>query len=476
MLHDDTLFERIHLALLPRFAGVRGDEYIYFCIFHEDERNPNLYVNKVKSVYHCWACGAKGSLLQLAEKLGIVVHTHTRGQDEFSEISHIVYSAAHPLTSDEIQSLCKLRKLSESTILKSEVRRLHKIPPIVRDLSAEMQEAIKLFVDRYIFPLRTLPDELAGIVGYTPSAAKKYIYPPQIKLCPWGLNLTPTTQKTQQRLFVVEGIFDALTAIEWKQYGIALLGANNSKLLKYLTPYDSANYRIYLAADFDKVGRQNLYLWARDAISYKIFPSWVIYAITNDLPVKDFNDMHRKTGETIDYFISKGLVQTEATSVFLIEETERRKEPLPPVIVFLMFSLGVLDAIETLLLVKKDLSALANKIADRIASHRQAKVLGFPTILSLLETAGADLVIFVTAATTTEGKKIILEHFFYHEVEGLFNILPHIDIKTLPLGLTAQQVKQTARKLSAIYRRLQTSTFFALSDYILHSIIPLLPD
>ena len=41
-----------------------GLEWVAFCPFHSDQKSPNLYINDIKKVYYCFACGAKGHLFE----------------------------------------------------------------------------------------------------------------------------------------------------------------------------------------------------------------------------------------------------------------------------------------------------------------------------------------------------------------------------------------------------------------------------
>lgn len=46
-----------------RKDGSRPDQYKALCPFHDDEQ-PSLKVNTEKNIYHCFACGAKGNILE----------------------------------------------------------------------------------------------------------------------------------------------------------------------------------------------------------------------------------------------------------------------------------------------------------------------------------------------------------------------------------------------------------------------------
>jgi hypothetical protein len=80
--HEKTLLKKILASLrIARGPDARG-EYVCWCPFHPDGKGkpphqPNLFVSE--RGFYCHACGAKGSLVQLAEKLG--VQTKAAGND-----------------------------------------------------------------------------------------------------------------------------------------------------------------------------------------------------------------------------------------------------------------------------------------------------------------------------------------------------------------------------------------------------------
>jgi hypothetical protein len=47
---------------LPSLKNGQGDEATAFCPFHDDQNTPNLSVNQKNGLFHCFACGAQGSV------------------------------------------------------------------------------------------------------------------------------------------------------------------------------------------------------------------------------------------------------------------------------------------------------------------------------------------------------------------------------------------------------------------------------
>src|SRR5438445_4948726 len=67
----DELIERIKTEIsierLAERAGIErkkhGDNLVGFCPFHPDRNTPNLVITPAKNVFHCFACGAAGSVI-----------------------------------------------------------------------------------------------------------------------------------------------------------------------------------------------------------------------------------------------------------------------------------------------------------------------------------------------------------------------------------------------------------------------------
>jgi len=65
------------LAKLERVTGPDSQgNYKALCPFHNDREHPNLSVNFQKGGYHCFACGSKGDIRRLAQRLGIAIANH----------------------------------------------------------------------------------------------------------------------------------------------------------------------------------------------------------------------------------------------------------------------------------------------------------------------------------------------------------------------------------------------------------------
>lgn len=67
-----VLKEKIKLSDLLKHFKIelkeRGNEWVCCCLFHE-EKTPSMYLNDEKGVYHCFGCGAKGDVIDLAQHL-----------------------------------------------------------------------------------------------------------------------------------------------------------------------------------------------------------------------------------------------------------------------------------------------------------------------------------------------------------------------------------------------------------------------
>lgn len=91
-LFDDVLRE------LQSRAPVRGPDmngdYLTLCLFHSDKQHPNLHVHPQKG-FHCFACGAGGSITKLATELGVSPTTE-REHREIEIIYHYCDAKGKP--------------------------------------------------------------------------------------------------------------------------------------------------------------------------------------------------------------------------------------------------------------------------------------------------------------------------------------------------------------------------------------------
>jgi DNA primase len=61
--HADFLKVLAHYKINSEKDGVKPDQFKALCPFHEDTK-PSLKINTAKNIYHCFACGAKGNVLE----------------------------------------------------------------------------------------------------------------------------------------------------------------------------------------------------------------------------------------------------------------------------------------------------------------------------------------------------------------------------------------------------------------------------
>jgi len=63
----ERLKREVSLERLAEARGIqltkRGADLVGLCIFHEDKNTPNFVITPDKNVFHCFACGAAGSVI-----------------------------------------------------------------------------------------------------------------------------------------------------------------------------------------------------------------------------------------------------------------------------------------------------------------------------------------------------------------------------------------------------------------------------
>jgi hypothetical protein len=101
---NTTLFEAVLSKLTVVGKPDRQGNYTAFCPFHPDQKHPNLKVHPQKG-YYCFACPAKGSIKELAERLGIIT-------SDFKEAS----MEGRIETQAEAMELLRKRGLRDDTI------------------------------------------------------------------------------------------------------------------------------------------------------------------------------------------------------------------------------------------------------------------------------------------------------------------------------------------------------------------------
>lgn len=435
------LADAIHEKLAVRGYRIRGGEYIYFCIFHDDNKTPNLYVNYDKGVFYCFACSASGTTQMLASALGLVSSPVVAGE---MERVRDIWSRSVPPSEAILGKVAKERGLKKETLLDAEVR-------VVDDSE---------FLNYLLFPLKTRSGALVSLYGYSlqPSSVKyKGIGGATI---PYGLERIPLRLRPDgvggRRVFIVEGIFDALSALEWGETAVALLGVSKYKQFFSSAVLPPLLYTYILAPDFDRVGQESLYKWALYA-SINGYDAAHVLVPKVSFSFKDFNDIHR-SGLTVSIMLDKGLLDCEPVAFYLCRLFAERHEHPFCVALFSLLTFGgeFLSVLPSFY--QNYVQLVAQMLTDALRSD-EAHVL--PQILHK-----RDLVVVLVAATTAAGRRILSKYLLPHEVTRLFSFLPiFVYDHYIPL-FDAKEVERAAKALASAYRRGRQNSLLSLANYL----------
>jgi DNA primase (bacterial type) len=218
--------------------GKAGEEYTCRCPWHDDQGKPNLYVNAVKGVYLCHACGAKGHLDSLGATLPPSttqdVRDRLRALTAPRHVQRIYpegwlrqYDAPHPYWTD-------VRGLSPATVQRF---RLGYDP----------------FSNRMTLPLRDYRGRVLGVTfRRLDDGRPKYLHP---KGFPIGKHLYAAWLLEDQRTVgLVEGQVDAIHCWSERVPALAMMGSRLTKdQVKVLQRLGIT--KVVLMMDNDKAGR-----------------------------------------------------------------------------------------------------------------------------------------------------------------------------------------------------------------------------
>lgn len=444
----DTLSAEIHNLLSRKGYRISGRNYVYYCVFHDDTRNPNLHVDYVKSVFHCFACGAGGSLKSLGEFLGLHDEDISQGGNSAKEL----WFSAEEIPYDLFLRIAKERCLSEETLGRVEIR----LPP--KDSES--------FQGYALFPIKTVNRQLVNVVGYLLNKEKnkpKYKQMQGVRSYPFGVESINFFERNM--LFVVEGLFDALSSWEWEYPAIATLGLARQQIFSQipLLPFKGS---LVLAPDFDTSGQDALRKWIAYALSAGVPNLQVLVPTVTPLPgnAKDFNDI-LKLGKSIFELLEREILEIKPAPLYLIEETKRRGENITQILFFLVYSIGT-NIADYLLQMDNE---VRNLVLSLLEKHRAEETLGKvgDNQDALTEISRRDYSVLVLAATSLAGRAIISNYFLPTEIERLFPHIPIITTSSVYLPLFDERdIRQAARRLNFIYRKLKGNSLLTLSKYL----------
>lgn len=431
--------EAVHLALVEKgkWTGkVVGNEFLYYCVFHEDTNKPNMYVNYEKGKFYCFRCGAGGSL----EHLYAFLHAlPALPLNPYSYLTPYTYwrdiweNQTEGIEEQELEALSRQRKISIEVLQQAEVRRLNG--------GIDKDEPASLLKGYYLFPSYDQSKKLLlSFVGYNPNSKKKYMNPSGLKLAPFGFHLL--NGDNGEPLFVVEGIFDALTFSENGRGAVALLGVGQSENLVYLTP----GRQVILLPDFDEAGKTASVKWAFEALLAGFYDAEVWLPTDAALEYgKDANDIWRRSKEAFMDLLEGKLTVSRNVCEYLVDTYREQGKPLCPVLdaIALCAPFPVYADIVHRLGEKHQ----GEEIIDRL-SKLYLSSLPFKKIFTACK---REVSLFLLALRSIKGRQIVLEYFLPHEIAP-FNKVREISESEMVLPVEPGKLRAAIRRLARMVR------------------------
>lgn len=381
-----------------QFVRKEGNYLVFFCPFHEDRRNPNFKVHILRGVYRCFACGRYGSARRLLHDLAPELYPLSEQEERESEILKLAEGLfkTHGITDKEIlKEIHERRGISWETIEKSEV----KFIPEISDLSEEF----KMLNRRFLFPIYSFNKRVLNFVGWSPYLKPKYFFLSSVTPKPYGLHFSSSGP-----VHVCEGVFDVLSFWDIGLPSVGVLG-NSVPIQEVFALFPQ---ELVFVPDGDTTGNQYAVRWSFLSLKEKRFDDKVII-----LPrMEDPNSLHRKNllGNTVEN------TRKYKTYEILLYYSLRYPERLSPlfVIQFLGFTLPLPYYLTFITEAKKLLPKEIGVVLPQYVLD------GSVPSEEISEQILSDWTVLLCAATTEDGRKIILHYFLPSEIKPLLEKLP----------------------------------------------------
>jgi len=255
---------------------IRNRQLQALCPLHQ-ERNPSFYLDLDAGVWYCFGCGRGGAIRDLLVllyphspiALGGALNGDAAKYFEFYEQMPYLLNFRNL-----VQLIKNKRGISENTLMQVN-------PKWCPPNSTNGDGSLKLFEGRVLFPCRHT-SAMSSFVGYAldDSVPRRYLLPSGLKLLfPFGFGEMVEEMKKSKIIYIVEGLFDALSLWEISLPAVATLG-NSLSFFAATFPEDC---QIYLMPDNPKVdmgGRRFSVQWSVNALligrwdaKVAIFPS-----------------------------------------------------------------------------------------------------------------------------------------------------------------------------------------------------------
>lgn len=232
-----------------------GSSYKTVCPFHPD-RNPSFYVKPSDQYFHCFGCNVGGDVITFAMKYHNI---------DFKEaIRMLAEEIGLILGSKQTEENAQKEKLSIDQII-AYVEICHQHSNLTsyfadRGISASLISKYKVGFDvennAVVFPIVIDGQIVSYLKRNLDNDKPRYEFPKGSNAIPFNVDLLKDEKQTD--IFIVEGIFDALTIeAAIKQPAIALNGCENQKeFLQVLNQLKPKGKKFYILFDNDEAGNK----------------------------------------------------------------------------------------------------------------------------------------------------------------------------------------------------------------------------
>lgn len=174
------------------FYTVKGRDYVIKCLNPDhDDKHPSLKVDKTTGMMHCFSCGFKGNIF-----------------DHFGEKVNKAILKSEKLK-EKISSLLRKNPKLPAGAMPFEIEYRGIKGETYQHFDAFMQSTDEHFVDRLVFPITDMNDDVVGFIGrymHSDADPKYKVVPSKTKLPMFPAKPEPV----QGSIIIVEGIFDML--------------------------------------------------------------------------------------------------------------------------------------------------------------------------------------------------------------------------------------------------------------------------
>jgi DNA primase len=258
--------QSVPLAPLLRQYQVRlrrsgRDQYRGCCPIHRGERHDAFHANLSKNVFHCFACGAHGTVLDF-----VAAMDRCSLREAALKLAGVMVEPIARTTAPACRNQLVTKKINSSSPLGFTLRGVDTSHPYLAARGIETPTAVQfgvgfyrgsgIFAGRLVIPIQNERGELVAYCGRALDETQpRYRFPSQFAKSEFVFNLHRAAAAMQQTVVLVEGFFDCL---KLHQAGVpavvALMGATlyeaqKAALLRHFRS-------IILMLDGDTAGRR----------------------------------------------------------------------------------------------------------------------------------------------------------------------------------------------------------------------------